>query len=243
MVSTIKLGVAALSNTRILALAITSVLGGFLLIASASLGQDMTAPQGVGGLCGTTVTTNVKLTQDLSCAGNGLVVGANGVTIDLNGHTIAGSGPFRPFIGIAVSGWSNVTIRDGTVTMFRTGVTIVNSNHVKVKDLAAVGNGLAGSASGDGIRVLSSTDVKIKKVVVAGSGSDGIEIQGSAEVVVSHSTIRGGLAGIAFTGAPSTNTKIHKNWIRDNRCGIRGPTDGIALTENVFERNGSDFCA
>jgi len=238
-----KLSIASVSSTRILTMAVVSVLGTVLLAASLSLGQGFGAPQDTSGLCGTTVTTDLRLTSDLSCPGNGLVIGANGVSIWLNGHTISGTGPARPFVGIAVNGWTNVTVRDGTITLFRTGISIVNSNHVKVMDVAVVGNGLAGFASGDGIRVFSSTDVKIKKVVLAGNGNDGIEIRGSAEVTVSHSTIQGSTCGISFTGGPSTGTTVHKVWIIENRCGIKGRTDGSTLKQNTFERNGTDFCA
>ena len=41
--------------------------------------------------CGQTVTHSVKLNADLTdCPDNGLVIGANDVTVDLNGHTIDG---------------------------------------------------------------------------------------------------------------------------------------------------------
>src|SRR5579883_1710570 len=40
--------------------------------------------------CGDTVTANTTLTADLNCvASSGLIIGANNVTIDLNGHTIS----------------------------------------------------------------------------------------------------------------------------------------------------------
>ena len=38
--------------------------------------------------CGQVVTTNALLTQDLTCAGPGVIVGASGVTIALNGHVL-----------------------------------------------------------------------------------------------------------------------------------------------------------
>jgi hypothetical protein len=42
--------------------------------------------------CGQVVTTNAVLTLDLVCTGNGIVVGASGITIDLKGFTIRGDG-------------------------------------------------------------------------------------------------------------------------------------------------------
>jgi hypothetical protein len=41
--------------------------------------------------CGDTITTDVKLDRDLvDCPGNGLVIGADNIDLDLNGHTIDG---------------------------------------------------------------------------------------------------------------------------------------------------------
>jgi hypothetical protein len=41
--------------------------------------------------CGQTLTHSVKLTKDLvNCRGDGLVIGADGITVDLNGHTVDG---------------------------------------------------------------------------------------------------------------------------------------------------------
>src|SRR5262245_66644194 len=42
--------------------------------------------------CATTVTTSAVLANDLVCNGDGIVLGAPGVTIDLKGHTIRGDG-------------------------------------------------------------------------------------------------------------------------------------------------------
>ena len=38
-------------------------------------------------LCGATLTGDVRLDHDLVCEGDGLIVGADGIRIDLNGHT------------------------------------------------------------------------------------------------------------------------------------------------------------
>ena len=43
--------------------------------------------------CGSVITTDVRLAADLvDCPAFGLVVGAPGITIDLNGHVIGGTG-------------------------------------------------------------------------------------------------------------------------------------------------------
>jgi hypothetical protein len=43
--------------------------------------------------CGATITTDTKLDSDLiNCPSNGIVIGADNITLDLNGHTIGGDG-------------------------------------------------------------------------------------------------------------------------------------------------------
>src|SRR3954470_19118313 len=43
--------------------------------------------------CGDTITTNTKLHHNLTnCPNNGIVIGANGVTLNLNGHLVDGDG-------------------------------------------------------------------------------------------------------------------------------------------------------
>jgi hypothetical protein len=68
--------------------------------------------------CGDTVVADLVLIVDLVCPGDGLVVGADDVTLDLGGHTITGAGTGT---GIAVTGRSGVTVRNGTIAGFRTG--------------------------------------------------------------------------------------------------------------------------
>ena len=43
--------------------------------------------------CAATITTNTKLDTDLTnCPSNGIVIGADNITLDLNGHTVGGDG-------------------------------------------------------------------------------------------------------------------------------------------------------
>src|SRR5262245_27575186 len=89
-------------------------------------------------LCGATIVDNLKLDHDLTCAANGLVVAADGITLNLQGHTIAGPGSD---IGISVIGRSNVSIVGGTIQGFATGVLVNNSTGVVLKDNQLVANG------------------------------------------------------------------------------------------------------
>src|SRR5690348_15511399 len=79
--------------------------------------------------CGDTLTQSTKLDHDLvNCPGDGIVIGAHNITLDLNGHTIDGSG-FPPGSSNGVDdsgGFDNVTIENGTITGFRNGVVFRN---------------------------------------------------------------------------------------------------------------------
>ncbi len=87
-------------------------------------------------LCGTTVVESIVLDRDITCYNsNGLTVGAEGVTIDLNGKTIqchngvAKSCPGSRFIGIDASRVQAVAIKGpGKVVGF--GVQFVAATNV-----------------------------------------------------------------------------------------------------------------
>ena len=83
-----------------------------------------------GDLCGTTIVEDLTLDQDLTCSGDGLIIGADGIKIDLKGHTITGSGSG---VGIGVTGRTNVSIAGGTVRNFVAGVRVSNSSDVVIK--------------------------------------------------------------------------------------------------------------
>ncbi len=72
-----------------------------------------------GPACGSTITTNTTLTANLGpCAGEGLAVGANGITLDCAGHTIEGTGSSP---GIDLSGVTSVTVENCYVMIFDQG--------------------------------------------------------------------------------------------------------------------------
>lgn len=74
--------------------------------------------------CGQVITRDVALDSDLSCPGDGLVIGADRITVDLRGHAINGTSPFLSTAGIRNDGHRNVTIRDGSIDGFRTGIEL-----------------------------------------------------------------------------------------------------------------------
>jgi parallel beta-helix repeat protein len=257
-------------------LAAALVLATMLLMKPASAAND---------LCGTTILEDLDLDHDLVCSGNGLTIGADGIRIDLNGHTIAGS---NTGIGIAVAGRTNVRISGGTIRNFQTGVQVSNSSNVLIAgnyilsntmdgvDLQAgsVGNTVkeneirdnfsrgimlrGGSndnvvkenvfvANNVGILLFQPVGSIVTENYVSESRTTGIRVRFTAtDNVIKENQVVSNPAGIEFlaspAGLPGTGNSVVENALTTNVCGLKGPTVGNTLKENVFQGNVADSC-
>src|SRR5919199_2898815 len=82
--------------------------------------------------CGATITTDTELVDDVTdCPDEGIVIGADNVTLDLNGHTVSGDGapvascPDGAFCDVGIdntAGHTGVMIRNGAITGFDVGL-------------------------------------------------------------------------------------------------------------------------
>src|SRR5262249_15295291 len=93
--------------------------------------------------CGAVITTNTTVTSDLVCAGNAYIVAASGITINLAGHTIAGTGTGT---GITIGdgappGLDHVTVTNGVVKGFATQVSLTGGHDMTLKKLQLSGPG------------------------------------------------------------------------------------------------------
>ncbi|TMG55587.1 MAG: hypothetical protein E6H84_06595 [Chloroflexi bacterium] len=85
--------------------------------------------------CAMRVSASFTIANDLSCQGDGLVIVADNVTVDLGGHTLTGPGmgpqtwplPQLDSVGVRVAGRSGVTIRNGKTVAFSTGIYFVDT--------------------------------------------------------------------------------------------------------------------
>jgi hypothetical protein len=139
--------------------------------------------------CGSVVTTDVRLTTDLvDCPGSGLVVGASGITIDLAGHVIDGTGSGAGIDNDA--GHDHILVRRGTVREFVVGVSLFQADGVRLERLDAVANL-------DGFAIASSVDVELDRVAAVGNVGPGAGITFSERVTVRRSTFTdNGLWGV-----------------------------------------------
>jgi parallel beta helix pectate lyase-like protein len=169
--------------------------------------------------CGETVTTSFKLTGDLDCPQvAGFVVGADGIDINLAGHSMfggiaeGGGGP----TGIDnTGGHDDVTIRNGAVAGFGFGIvtTDASRNHILGVTSGAAGNAVTvqgGDANeirhGDmfgrswGIRATGSPGLIVADTSFAGGFSSGLEVSGDGARIVRNRAVTQGISASDVSG-------------------------------------------
>jgi parallel beta-helix repeat protein len=169
--------------------------------------------------CGQVLTTSVLLGRDLTdCPGDGLIIGAAGITLDLGGHTIDGVGLGA---GIRNDGFASVTITNGTVQEFDFGVQLTAGAALNtIASLTAQLNQEAGiqlSDAGNG-NTLSSNAVVGNKIGIA-------LMDGAPGAVVIDNTIAGN-SGHGLHLARSSG-----NLLQANR--VAGSSDLAVLLEEA----------
>lgn len=155
--------------------------------------------------CGQVVTTNTTFTNSLAgCAGGGLVIGASGITVDLNGHTIQGTGLG---VGIMNNGHSDVTIRNGAVLDFDHGVVLnPGTTRNSVTGLNLARNELSAielnAASGNNVAQNQLSEI----------GDFGFRLTNGA----SDNALRGNVVGTGAGDSFVVELGSHRNWIEGN---------------------------
>ena len=149
--------------------------------------------------CGATIFADVTLDDDLVCAATAIVVGADGVTVDLNGHSVTGSGVGE---GVLVSGRTAITVKNGTIANFESGVRILDSADVTIKDVTL-------TANTDGVDCaagcISST---FKDSEFSGNRARGVMLRGlSNEITVKDNRFTGNRVGVLLFGCSGCTVK------------------------------------
>ena len=198
--------------------------------------------------CGQILTTSTTLTNDLvDCPGNGLLVGADNITIDLNGHTIDGTNARKPgTAAIETKGRrANVTIVNGTVTDFYfSGVGL--GGHGNAVRKVTVRNIGAGCKQGDicaGISLVSCRRCTIADSVVSNAvhafSVNGIDVYDSPGAHVARNRVqRNPGQGISMFQSPGSH--IVGNTSDDNKengIHVNSGSDSTWVTGNEARGN------
>lgn len=223
--------------------ALALLLGSTILAAPADA-----APRPVK--CGTVITASTTLTADVGpCSSDGLVIGADGITLNLGGFRVFGrANRTGEGVGIRVAGRTNVTVQNGRVTDFDAGVAIEGGTSNTATDLLVkdnIGTTKRGDY-GDGIVVSSSTFNRIIGNDVIHNGPyDGIALfTDASDNLIENNVVSGNnLEFTADDGIRVEGPGAARNIVRGNS--VSGSTlDGIAVfpgagrnTGNVIDAN------
>ena len=229
---------------RLLAVVAAGVLAAVVPAAQPAAGA------GTNVSCGQTLTKSMTLTNDLvDCPGNGLLVGADNITIDLNGHTIDGTNARKPgTAAIETKGLrANVTIVNGTVTDFYfSGVVL--SGHGNAVRKVTVHNIGAGCRQGDictGITLMNCRGCTIADTVVSNAVRafhvNGMNVDESPGARIERNSVRRN-AGEGISMFQSPTSRIVGNKVEDNKGNgihVNSSSDSTWVTGNEARGNRS----
>jgi hypothetical protein len=171
------------------------------------------APVSTVVACGETITASTRFANDLvDCPGDGLVIGADNMTLDLAGHSISGvNAPGSE--GIADDGHGGVTIENGTISNFflnGIGLRSAPSGAVSNMTIRQIGaGGVEGEASA-GVLVKESPNTSVSKSTVSNDvsafQSDGVDVLFSAgAVILGNQLTRNAWDGMFVFFSPGTH--------------------------------------
>jgi parallel beta-helix repeat protein len=211
--------------------------------------------------CGDTITADTTLDSDLvDCPNHGIVIGADDVKLDLNGHTIDGDGtpaagcnPRKEFcdVGVLNRGHGGVTVKHGSVREFDVGVWGLRVSHNRLLGISSSGNQCCGlgffrgtrslvrntsgsdSEDANGMFLIASHHVRVIHNSFRDNGDQGIFVLDST-----HNLIKGNLVSHnAVYGV--VLERSNRNQVRRNHS-VRDGEVGIYVapgSRNVIARN------
>ncbi|HSH23397.1 MAG TPA: right-handed parallel beta-helix repeat-containing protein, partial [Acidimicrobiales bacterium] len=174
--------------------------------------------------CERVITQTTVLTEDIGpCGGNGVIVRADNITLDLGGHRIFGfPGPGNGRTsGIRLPMRTGVTVKNGTVSHFDAGVVLMGGGSNTITELSAEDN-------------VGPDDVSLAEL------GDGIVLFNSSNnTIVRNKVLRNGIYdGIGLIGGDADGNVIEDNLVEDTL----GPSDkGPAGQGIILNSHDGDF--
>src|SRR5215211_5373717 len=206
--------------------------------------------------CGDAITADTTLHHNLvNCPNNGIIIGADDVTLDLNYHTIDGDGePFKQCseqfcdVGVLNGGHDGDTVVHASVRQFGDGVIATATRHTRLLGVSSSGNqfsaivltgcdrslvrnssGNGSVADGQGLFLTFSHQVRILHSSFRDNGFNGIGLFESSHNLIKGNRLSGNGAGV---GLDSDRNRVNHNRVRYGTIGI-----SVGGDRNVISRN------
>ena len=204
--------------------------------------------------CGQVIKQSVKLTANLDCKTDGIIVGADGITIDLNGFTLSGPGEKSSKVGIMFADNDGVTVQGpGTIKSFQAGALFSGGEDNKISRVTFTENEIAVFETGSknvaiednlmfgnsiGVAAHSSSGSKLTTNLFKSNDLAGVTLVNSANNELSMNTIQGSVNGI-FLDGQSTKNNVNSNNVLQNRGVDLNNGNGLPtnINDNVFGDN------
>lgn len=213
---------------------------------------QVTVAQASELICGTTINEDIMLHTNLDCRGsdsNGLLIGANDITVDLNGYTIAGDISSLAGAGILDDGHTGITIKNGAIYGFGTAVLLTHSGDIAIDHLTMA------HQAWESIFIGESTDVRIEDVQISlvyespGIETIGVILFGVEDAKLRNLNIEGSFYGVqslesknvkvtesSFTDVWHVGVRMvmnHDSVVKNNRIVGAGPLDCFSAIDIV----------
>jgi len=188
--------------------------------------------------CGQIVSGEVELTNDLNCSsGDGLIVGAPGTHINLNGYKITAASDdagsqglsmdYDGSSGILVANADGVIISGlGEISGFDRGVTFMGSSDGQLTDVQVANNGI-------GVLVSGSTGTELSRNTITNNGIAAILDSSNGGAVAFNQVVANEDQGILLLGADQ-NVVAANNMFGNGQYGIYLD---IMSNENTIDYN------
>jgi nitrous oxidase accessory protein NosD len=219
-------------------------------------GQDSnvsTETTNVNPACGEVIKGSVKLSSNLICSGDGLIVGEGNTQINLNGYSIIGPGKNSSKVGIMIGGHDNIIVSGyGSISGFQSGLYVSGSENVQTENLHIIDNKIAlyitGTNSVDinnnmlnnntiGIASHSNNQTTIQYNLLNGNALSGITFINTADSIINGNNIINTSNGI-FLDAQSSQNKVDFNNVFNNVLDINNANNlPLNVNKNTFENN------
>ncbi len=173
--------------------------------------------------CGQTILASTVLDSNVGPCATGVTIGADNVTLDLNGFTISGNPNTGEGPGISLISRTGVVVKNGTVTQFDAGVAIERGSRNTVNNMQILNNRSGGGDFGDGVAVFLSNNNTITGNQIRNNGVySGVGLIGSAFNLIKDNQITDNnqsatnTSGIRIENGPASNDNTVVNNLVSN---------------------------
>ncbi len=197
--------------------------------------------------CGEVVQGNVNLTANLNCSGDGIIVGADNVNINLNGYSITGPGQQSSKVGVVIPNNNNImVVGPGVIKGFQAGILATGSNNVQIKSIILKNNEIAVFTTGStntqvsdniitnnnlGVASHSSRGASLMSNLINSNQLAGVTLVNTHKAIITANNIEGGQNGL-FLDAQSSENTISMNNVLHNVIDLNN-ANGLAPNINV----------